>query len=152
MAYQYTVEEAFPEVAVEFTPVTNKILVQFRQPRQQTASGLYLPPQTLEGLQQSTVIAKLLAVGPYAFKGTGKGREWSEDINGKRPKPGDYIVINKWGGVQFMVEPIGFVPLPGDKSVHGGKVLLAIMNDVDVFGSDVVDPVNAQMHGVPTAM
>lgn len=152
MAYEYTLEEAFPEVAVEFQPVTNKVLVQLRQPRQQSSGGIFFVPGTQEGVQQTTVIAKLLAVGPNAFKGPGKGREWNENLNDERPKPGDFVVIRRWAGINYMVEPVNYKPLPGDKLPNGGKVMLGIIDDVEVIGRGVVDPVNAQMHGVPVAM
>jgi len=144
MAYVYDMDAAFPKVAVEFEPVVNKLLVQLRQPRKQTKGGVLLVPDTQSGVQQSTIVAKILAIGPYAFEGTGKGREWSPDRD-KRPKVGDFVVVRKWAGDQFMVDPV-------DTSDESDRVLVAIIPDIDVVGCNVVDPVNAQLHGVSVSM
>jgi len=61
------IEAAFPAVNCPVTPLGNRVLVQIRLPKTQTASGLILNADTTEDIYRNEQTAKVLKIGNGAF-------------------------------------------------------------------------------------
>jgi len=90
--------EAFPNVEPGVTPLGGRVLVQLRTTRQKTSSGLILAQETREFNNQSCQLAKVISLGPIAYKGRGNGQPWPE---GTWANPGDFVRVPKYGGDKF---------------------------------------------------
>jgi co-chaperonin GroES (HSP10) len=130
MTYEYTIDEAFPPVSVDFEPTLNRVLVQLREPRKKVGS-IIIGDDTADASRETTTIAKILAIGPLAFHKTGRGADWlkPEDM----PKPGDYIAITKFVGNRYRVKPLD----------GKGEANLCVLDDTQIIGVRVVDPINS---------
>jgi len=120
--YKWTDEDYFPQVEAGVKPVGNRILIQIRQvPKLTTGSGLILPNETRETEKAQTMIAKLIAVGPIAFKKRDSGEPWPEGV---WASPGDLVRIPKWNADRF------FVDNPADA---GNPVTFGLCNDTELI-------------------
>lgn len=70
------IETAFPAVVCPVTPLGNRILVQIRLPKTQTASGLILGADTTEDIYRNEQTAKVLKIGNGAFTFPSSGEKW----------------------------------------------------------------------------
>jgi hypothetical protein len=67
--YEMTMKEAFPEVDAGAVPCGARILVQWRQTKKRvTKSGIILAEETKENEKWNNQVAKVIALGPLAFK------------------------------------------------------------------------------------
>ena len=86
-------ELAFPAVPVPFEPLGSVVLVMLRQPPLQRAGGaINLPHDARRTERDNTQVAKVVAVGPLAFKSRDTGTLWPE---GAWCKVGDYVRVPK---------------------------------------------------------
>lgn len=123
-----SLEEAFPAVEPGIAPFGSRVLVQIRQPKTKVGSIL-LAEDSKDTDRDITQIAKVLAVGPLAFKNRNTMEQWPE---GAWTQPGDYVRCPRYGGDRWTVD--------GD-----AKVVVALFNDLDLLGKVTVDP--RQMKG-----
>lgn len=114
-------EDAFPEADPALTPFGSDIIVQIRTPRLMTAGGIVLAEETRETDQWNTQVAKVIALGPVAFRNRETLDPWPE---GEWAKPGDYVRVPKYGGDKWWREAGG----------PDGKALFALFNDMDLKG------------------
>jgi hypothetical protein len=92
--YAYRSEdEAFPQVRAGIRTVGHLLLVQIRQPLARTAGGIEIPSDQRKTDFDNTQVAKVLEIGPVAFKSRETGEYWPE---GAWCKVGDYIRIAKY--------------------------------------------------------
>ena len=126
MTYENALAEAFPAAEAGIQPFGSRILVQIRSPKQKTASGIILDAGTKDSEKWNTQIAKVITVGPLAFKNRTTMESWPE---GSWCKEGDFVRVAKYGGDRWEVT------LP-----DGESALFVIFNDLDVIGSVVGDP------------
>lgn len=126
-SFQVELEEAFPHVDPGVEPYGSRVLVQIRRAKSKTAGGILLTADTKETEKWNTQIAKVISMGPLAFKNREKGTNW---VEGDWCKPGDFIRINKYGGDRWEV-PLGKNEEPA---------LFAIFNDLDLLGRVTGDP------------
>jgi co-chaperonin GroES (HSP10) len=126
MTYENALAEAFPAAEAGIQPFGSRILVQVRSPKQKTASGIILDTGTKDTEKWNTQIAKVITVGPLAFKNRTTMEPWPE---GSWCKEGDFVRVAKYGGDRWEVA------LP-----DGESALFVIFNDLDVIGSVVGDP------------
>ncbi len=131
MTYEYTIDEAFPPVSVDFEPTLNRVLVQLREPRKKVGS-IIIGDDTADASRETTSIAKILAIGPLAFRKTGRGADWMNEDN--MPKPGDYIAITKFVGNRYRVKPT---------SGNAKEANLCVLDDTQIIGVRVIDPLNS---------
>lgn len=120
-------KEAFPEVDPGAEPFGSRVLVQFRTPKKRTAGGIILTDETVETEKWNTQVAKVIAVGPLAFRSRDKKTEWPE---GAWAHPGDFVRVSKYGGDRWEV-PVG------DGKEHA---VFAIFNDLDLIAKVTSDP------------
>lgn len=119
--------EAFPAVDAGIQPFGSRILVQIRNPRQKTASGIILTADTKSTETWNTQVGKVISVGPLAFKNRNTMASWPE---GDWCQAGDFVRVAKYGGDRWSV------PLSGD----AGEALFVIFNDLDIVGKVTGDP------------
>jgi co-chaperonin GroES (HSP10) len=119
--------EAFPAVDAGVRPFGSRVLVQIRTPRKKSRGGILIVEDTRDTEKWNTQVAKVITVGPLAFKNRTTMESWPE---GAWCKPGDFIRVAKYGGDRWEV---AF----GD---DGEKAMFVIFNDLDVIGDVTSDP------------
>jgi len=122
---------AFPSVDPGAKPLGGRILVQLRRAKQKTTSaGIILVEETKETEKWQNMVAKVLEIGPLAFKHRDTMLPWPE---GSWIEVGDYIRVPKWGGDRWEV------PLP-DADDHEDPALFMVINDHEVIAKLTGDP------------
>lgn len=119
-------EEAFPVADPGIKPLGSRILVQVRNPKERTASGIIIDRGSKDTEKWNTQVAKVIAVGPLAFHNRNTMEPWPE---GAWCKEGDYVRVAKYGGDRWEAE------LPS-----GDVALYVIFNDLDIIGLVTGDP------------
>ena len=130
-----TLDEMFPALDPEFKPFGSRVVVQLRRVVSKTASGIILAKDTKETEAYNSTIAKLVAVGPLAFKNRSSGESWAE---GQWAEVGDYVKVSRWGGERWSVDlNDGLEP-----------VMLAILGDHELIGAYTGDVRKVRAHVV----
>jgi len=123
---------AFPAVEPGALPLGGRILVQLRRAVKKTKSGIFLPHETQETEKWQNMVAKVIALGPLAFKHRDTMQGWPE---GTWCQVGDYIRVPKWGGDRWEVQ------VPGEKE-NEEPSLFMILNDHEVIAKLTGDPLS----------
>jgi co-chaperonin GroES (HSP10) len=127
---EQTLEEAFPVIDPLMAPYGARVLVQLRAVKDKvTASGIVLPEETKEAEKWNTMIGKVLAIGPLAFRKRESMDPWPE---GAWAQVGDYVRVPKWGGDRWEID----FEINGSK----GKALFTFFNDHELIGKVTGDP------------
>jgi len=122
---------AFPSVDPGAKPLGGRILVQLRRTKQKTTSaGIILVEETKETEKWQNMVAKVLEIGPLAFKHRDTMQPWPE---GSWIEIGEYIRVPKWGGDRWEV------PVPGADE-HEDPALFMVLNDHEVIAKLTGDP------------
>lgn len=124
LAYE-SLDEAFPNLDPGVQPFGPRLLVQVRSPKQKTKGGIALIEETRDTELWNTQVAKVIAVGPVAFKNRDTLAEWPE---GQWCKPGEFIRVPKYGGDRWQV------------TRNGITAMFAVIRDLDVTGKIPGDP------------
>lgn len=124
--YEDALGEAFPAVDAGVQPFGSRVLVQIRTPRKVTKGGIILATDTKDTEKWNTQVAKVIGVGPLAYKNRDTQQAWPE---GDWCKPGDFVRVPKYGGDRWEV------PLTKDDSA-----MFVIFNDLDIIGKVTGDP------------
>lgn len=121
---------AFPSVEPGAKPLGARILVQLRRAKKRTtAAGIVLVHETKETEKWNNMVAKVVAIGPLAFKKRDTMEPWPE---GSWCEVGDYLRVPKWGGDRWEVE------VPNEKDED--PALFMILNDHEVIAKVTGDP------------
>ena len=123
-------EEAFPSADPGIKPLGSRILVQIRNPKERTASGIIIDRGSQDTEKWNTQVAKVISVGPLAFHNRNSMEPWPE---GAWCKPGDFVRVAKYGGDRWEVQ------LP-----NGDIALYVIFNDLDIIGLVTGDPLQVR--------
>ena len=127
---EQTLGQAFPEIDPLMAPYGARVLVQLRAVKDKvTSSGIYIPEETKETEKWNTMIGKVLAVGPIAFKKRDTMEPWPEGV---WCKVGDYVRVPKWGGDRWEIDF-------EDNGIKG-KALFTFFNDHEIIGRVTGDP------------
>lgn len=122
---------AFPSVDPGAKPLGGRILVQLRRTKKKTSSaGIILVEETKETEKWNNMVAKVIAIGPLAFKHRDTMQSWPE---GTWCVEGDYIRVPKWGGDRWEVK----VPGENDKE---DPALFMILNDHEAIAKVTGNP------------
>jgi co-chaperonin GroES (HSP10) len=114
---------AFPTVDPGNEPLGARILVQLRRTKKKTTSaGIILVEETRETEKWNGQVAKVIAIGPLAFKKRDTMEDWPE---GAWARVGDYIRVPKWGGDRWEV--------PVDGQPDEDPALFMVLNDHEVI-------------------
>lgn len=101
--------EAFPEIDPGHVPLGSKVLVQIRLPKRKSAGGIILQGDTRSTEYYNTQVAKVIAIGPLAFKSMVHGttvddesvlKAWPEGV---WYNVGDFVRVPKYGGDRIAV-------------------------------------------------
>jgi co-chaperonin GroES (HSP10) len=127
------IDQAFPTVEPGLRPFGSLVLVQKRSPRTVTRGGIYVPQDTQETEFWNTQVAKVISLGPAAFKNRDTLTEWPE---GAWCRVGAYVRVPKYGGDRWLVD------LPGAESHRMGvdQACFCIFNDLDLIGEITCNP------------
>ena len=119
---------AFPSVDPGAKPLGGRILVQLRRSKKKaTSAGIILVEETKETEKWQNMVAKVIEIGPLAFKPRDTMQSWPE---GSWCAVGDYIRVPKWGGDRWEVEV-------GDDEE---KALFMILNDHEIIATVTGNP------------
>jgi len=127
------IDEAFPNVDFGIKPTGSRVLVQIRRPKTKIGS-IILSDYTKDAEQDNTQVAKVVSVGPLAFRNRNTMDLWPE---GAWYKEGDFVFVSKYGGARWRRD------IPGSK---GEKVEFVIFNDLDIVGTVEADPLSVQAY------
>jgi co-chaperonin GroES (HSP10) len=124
-----SLEDAFPNVDPGLEPYGSRVLVQIRRAKTRTASGIIVAPSARGVEQDLTQIARVVKVGPLAFKNRDKGVQW---IEGAWAGPGEYVRVPQYGGDRWGV------PIPSTDEF----VTFVVFDDHDLIGKVTCDPLS----------
>jgi co-chaperonin GroES (HSP10) len=124
--YEDALGEAFPAVNAGVQPFGSRVLVQIRTPRKITKGGIILATDTKDTEKWNTQVAKVISIGPLAFKNRDTQQTWPE---GEWCHSGDFVRVPKYGGDRWEVA------LTKDDSA-----MFVIFNDLDIIGKIEGDP------------
>jgi len=127
---------AFPSVDPGAKPLGGRILVQLRRTKKKTSgSGIILVEETKETEKWQNMVAKVIHVGPLAFKHRDSMQSWPE---GSWCEPGDFIRVPKWGGDRWEVD------VPGQPDED--PALFAVFNDHEMIAKVTGDPLTMRAY------
>jgi co-chaperonin GroES (HSP10) len=112
--------DCFPAVDPGIKLKGNRIVVQLRKAKDVSKGGIILVNDTKATEKWNEVIAKVVAVGPLAYRDLNTLQPWPE---GAWAEPGDLVRVIKYGGDRWAVP-------------HGdGEVVFIILQDREVICS-----------------
>ena len=127
---EQTLAEAFPEVDPLMAPYGARVLVQLRAVKERvTEAGLLLPEEVKETEKWNTMIGKVIAIGPLAFKKRDDMAPWPE---GAWANIGEFVRVPKWGGDRWEID--------FEDNGLKGKALFTFFNDHELIGKVTGDP------------
>jgi len=119
---------AFPSVDPGAKPLGARVMVQLRRTKEKaTSAGIILVQETKDTEKWNNMVAKVIQIGPLAFKKRDSMEPWPE---GSWCEIGDYIRVPKWGGDRWEVEV-------GDDEE---KALFMILNDHEIIAKVTGNP------------
>lgn len=121
--------EAFPDVDCGVMPAGHRVIVQIRTPKSRSKGGIILSAETKETEKWNTQVARVVSVGPAAFRDRKTLEPWPE---GAWCKPGDFVRVPKYGGDRWAVD------VPGNAKEE--PALFCVFNDHEIVGIVAGDP------------
>ena len=101
-----------------------------RTKKKATTAGIILVEETKETEKWNNMVAKVIEIGPLAFRNRDTMQPWPE---GAWCEVGDYLRVPKWGGDRWEVK------VPGDDDLED-PALFMILNDHEVIAKVTGDP------------
>lgn len=95
-------EECFPDIDHGVEVVGDRVLVQLRREKTTSKGGIILVDETKQTLRFNETVAKVVQIGPLAYKNLDDLQPW---IEGPWCKVGDLVRTIKYGGDRFVVNP-----------------------------------------------
>ena len=95
-------EECFPAVDHGVQILGDRILVQLRREKNKSKGGIILVDETRQTLRFNETVAKVIQIGPLAYKNPDDLTPWPE---GPWCQEGDLVRTIKYGGDRFVVNP-----------------------------------------------
>lgn len=117
----------FPAVECPLEPCGNRVIVQIASPLDKSDGGIIIPQDALDVQKWTQKLAKVVSLGPLAYRDRDTGELWPE---GEWCKPGDYIRVGLYGGDRTEIP------------VNGSVALFATIADREIFSKfkDGIDP------------
>lgn len=129
----HTIEDLFPDFDPKFVPFGHRVLLQLRRVFAKTKSGIVLVQETKDNEAYNIQVARIMRVGPLAFKRRDNGEEWPEGVWGK---PGDFVKIMRYEGDRWSFD------LPDG----GEPVQLVLANDANLLGRYTGNPLDERAY------
>ena len=95
-------EECFPVVDPGVDVAGDRVLVQLRREKVKSKGGIILVDETKQTIRFNETVAKVIAIGPLAYRSPDTLEPWPE---GPWCKEGDLVRTIKYGGDRFVVQP-----------------------------------------------
>lgn len=95
-------EDCFPNIDPGVEILGDRVLVQLRREKTSSKGGILLVDETRQTLRFNETVAKVIAIGPLAYKSPDNLEPWPE---GPWCQPGDLVRTIKYGGDRFVVQP-----------------------------------------------
>ena len=95
-------EECFPVIDHGVEVAGDRVLVQLRRQKVKSKGGIILVEETQQTLKFNETVAKVIQIGPLAYKSPDTLEPW---IEGPWCKEGDLVRTIKYGGDRFVVDP-----------------------------------------------
>ena len=124
-------DEAFPPVDPGVQPFGSRVLVQIRTPKTKTKGGIIITQEMREVEHHNTQVAKIIAVGPLAFKNRQTMEHWPE---GSWVEPGDFVRVPKYGGDRWTVKH------KDGADILESNVIFVLFDDLNLIGKITGDP------------
>ena len=122
------VKWAYPEVCPGIEPLGGRVLVQLKRIKKTTTSGIVLVNETRDQEKWNTQTAKVVSIGPLAFKKKDTMEPWPVGV---WADPGAFVRVPKWGGDRFEVA------VPGEPDE---PALFMLINDHELIAKVIGDP------------
>jgi co-chaperonin GroES (HSP10) len=97
-----TEQECFPDVDPGVEILGDRVLVQLRREKTLSKGGIFLVEETRQTLRFNETVAKVINIGPLAYKSPDDLTPWPE---GPWCNVGDLVRTIKYGGDRFVVQP-----------------------------------------------
>ena len=94
--------ECFPVIDPGIEVAGDRVLVQLRREKTTSKGGIILVDETKQTLRFNETVAKVVQIGPLAYKNLEDLSPW---IEGPWCKVGDLVRTIKYGGDRFVVNP-----------------------------------------------
>jgi co-chaperonin GroES (HSP10) len=131
-SHEAEMEWAFPTVDPGNEPLGGRILVQLRRTKKKTTSaGIILVEETRETEKWNAQVAKVIKLGPLAFRNRETMEPWPEGV---WVKEGDFIRAPRWGGDRWEI------PVPGQPDED--PALFMVINDHESISRVTGDPLS----------
>lgn len=95
-------EECFPHIDTGIDVAGDRVLVQLRREKSTSKGGIILVDETRQTLRFNETVAKVIQIGPLAYKSPEDLSPWPE---GNWCNVGDLVRTIKYGGDRFVVQP-----------------------------------------------
>ena len=95
-------EECFPLIDTGIEVAGDRVLVQLRREKSTSKGGIILVDETRQTLRFNETVAKVIQIGPLAYKSPEDLSPWPE---GNWCNVGDLVRTIKYGGDRFVVQP-----------------------------------------------
>ena len=95
-------EECFPSIDTGIEVAGDRVLVQLRREKSTSKGGIILVDETRQTLRFNETVAKVIQIGPLAYKSPEDLSPWPE---GNWCNVGDLVRTIKYGGDRFIVQP-----------------------------------------------
>jgi co-chaperonin GroES (HSP10) len=95
-------EECFPVIDTGIEVAGDRVLVQLRREKSTSKGGIILVDETRQTLRFNETVAKVIQIGPLAYKSPEDLSPWPE---GNWCNVGDLVRTIKYGGDRFVVQP-----------------------------------------------
>jgi co-chaperonin GroES (HSP10) len=95
-------EECFPLIDTGIEVAGDRVLVQLRREKSTSKGGIILVDETRQTLRFNETVAKVIQIGPLAYKSPEDLSPWPE---GNWCNVGDLVRTIKYGGDRFIVQP-----------------------------------------------
>lgn len=94
--------ECFPNIDPGVEILGDRVLVQLRREKVSSKGGILLVDETRQTLRFNETVAKVVSIGPLAYKSPEDLTPW---IEGPWCQVGDLVRTIKYGGDRFVVQP-----------------------------------------------
>jgi len=95
-------KECFPDVDCGIEVLGDRVMVQLRREKTTSKGGIILVDETKQTLRFNETVAKVIQVGPLAYKSPDDLSPW---IEGPWCKEGDLVRTIKYGGDRYVIQP-----------------------------------------------
>jgi co-chaperonin GroES (HSP10) len=130
-----SIDQAFPEADPGLVPFGSRILIQKRSPRKVTKGGIIVLDETQDAEFWNTQVAKVIALGPGAFKNRDSLEVWPE---GEWCEVGAFVRVPKYGGDKWVVDLSNEVR----QRTGAEQACFVLYNDLDLIGQITCNPMD----------